>query len=329
MSKTKNLVMEKYDDGTVAVLDCLGTVRIINGTLYEEGQVIWLDTEAIDIAKASMDEESTERAIAGDFGPRVIRFPERMKRTLVRRAFPVAASFALAFIFGVGGSVYASGEVAETVEMDGVTYDLNYFNKVISVRVPDADEEMLRELKKDVRGKKVEEAKDIVEEKMPQPVEIAPKHENEKEEAIPEEAMPEEPSTGSESEPEYDDMDEVMDIPDEAMDEPENAVPKEMHPDEPENAIPKEMHPDEEVPKETSPNEQPFEGSKEQKKRPDNTAPGDNRRQDVQPVPEENDGAQNDRPAPPDAKGGQGMEQEGGGGNEAPPSDAGSMPINN
>ncbi len=169
MAKTENIVIEKYEDGTVAVLDRLGTVRIISGSSFEEGQVILLDTEALDIAEASMDEESTKRALAGDYEPRVIRFPDRVKRSMVRHTFPIAASFALAFIFGLGGSVYAYGEVAEMVEMDGVSYDLNYFNKVIAVSVPDADEEMLRELKKNTHGKKIDEAQTIVEESLPHP----------------------------------------------------------------------------------------------------------------------------------------------------------------
>ncbi|MCR5099145.1 MAG: hypothetical protein K6B14_09380 [Lachnospiraceae bacterium] len=184
MAYTKNAVMEIYEDGTAAVIDTTGCVRIVPDLSYEEGQTVWLDVEALDIAEAAFSEEATERALAGDFDDPDESAMKRLKKGLAKRAFPIAASFALALIFGVGGSVYANGEVAQTMEMDDVTYELNYFNRVIGVRMEDADEEMLFELKREIRGRRIEDATEITEVKRREGKLPAPA---EKEQVVPEE----------------------------------------------------------------------------------------------------------------------------------------------
>ena len=167
MAQTKNAVMEINNDGTATVIDMTGCVRVVPDVSYEAGQIVYLDVEAIDLAAAAESDESADRAMAGDFDAKVISFPSRTKRALARRAFPIAASFALVLIFGIGGSVYATGEVAETVEVEGVSYDLNYFNRVIGVHADDMDDEELFDMKRDMRGKRLEEAVDIAKDRMP------------------------------------------------------------------------------------------------------------------------------------------------------------------
>ncbi len=165
MAKTKNAIIEKYENGRAAAVDEMGVVRDIPDGGYELGQIVYLDTEAIDIAEAIKSEEAVNRAIDGDFDPVILSFSGRVKKTVARRAFPIAASFALAMIFGVGGSVYANGEVAQSVESDGVTYDMNYFNRVIGVHIEDVDDRELLELKRDMRGKKFHEAKEMADDR--------------------------------------------------------------------------------------------------------------------------------------------------------------------
>ena len=167
LAKTKNAVMEINKDGTATVIDMAGVVRVVPDARYETGQIVYLDVEAIDLMELSDTEEDVDRAIAGDVDVKIISFPERAKRGVARRAFPIAASLALALIFGVGGSVYANGEIAETVERDGVSYDMNYFHRVIGVHVDDVDDEELLELKRDLRGMGLDEAERITGEKLP------------------------------------------------------------------------------------------------------------------------------------------------------------------
>ena len=171
MAQTKNAVMELNSDGTAEVIDTTGCVRIVPDISYEVGQIVYLDVEAIDLAAAAEDEESTKRAMAGDFNAGIISFSGRTKSALARRAFPIAASIALALIFGIGGSVYATGEVAKTVDVDGVSYDLNYFDRVIGVHSEDIADEDIFELKRGMRGKRLDDAvvvyDRIMEEKYP------------------------------------------------------------------------------------------------------------------------------------------------------------------
>ncbi len=183
MAYTKNAVIEIYDDGTCAVMDKTGCVRIVPDLSYEVGQVVEIDVEALDIAEAALSEESTDRAIAGDFGAPVLPFRIRAVRSVTKHAFPIAASFAMALIIGLGGSVYANGEIAQTMEKDGVTYEMNYFDRVIGVQMDDADEEMLFELKREMRGKRFEEAVVITDDKRERG-ELPPKPPEEKQPSI-------------------------------------------------------------------------------------------------------------------------------------------------
>ncbi len=165
MAKVKNTVIEKYDDGRAAILDLKGVVREVPDCDYEIGQCVFVDVEAIDMASAIMSKEGTKRAMAGDFNIYEPSIKTGLKRVVVRHVFPIAASFALALIFGVGGGVYASGEVKKTVETDGVTYDMNYFDRVIGVHIDEVEDEDLSELRREIHGKTLDDAQSVIDEK--------------------------------------------------------------------------------------------------------------------------------------------------------------------
>ena len=165
MAKVKNTVIEKYDSGRVAILDLKGVVREVPDHDYEIGQCLFVDVEAIDMACAIMSKEGTKRAMAGDFDPQAPTIKSGLKMAMVRHVFPIAASFTLALIFGVGGGVYAAGEVSKTVETEGVSYDMNYFNRVIGVHIDEVKDEDLSELKREIHGKSLDDAKVVIEEK--------------------------------------------------------------------------------------------------------------------------------------------------------------------
>ena len=163
MAKVRNIVIEKYDDGRAAILDQSGVVREVPDLGYEIGQCLFVDVEAIDLSCAIMSSEGTKRAMAGDYNTYMPK--TGIKTVVAKHVFPIAASFALALIFGVGGGVYASGEVSKTVEADGVSYDMNYFDRVIGVHIDEVNDEDLSELKREIHGKTLDDAQSVIKEK--------------------------------------------------------------------------------------------------------------------------------------------------------------------
>lgn len=166
MAYTKNAVLEKYDDGLVAVIDTEGIIRLISDDSYSEGQILYLDTEALDIAEMAASEDSLDQALG------VTSIRRRVIRAFAKHIIPIAASFALVLILGVGGTVYGNVAVASEIERDGISYELNYFHKVIGVKSDDLDEKELLELKRDIRGKRIEEAVEITKEKHPKKADV-------------------------------------------------------------------------------------------------------------------------------------------------------------
>ena len=139
MVLSQMVVLEVYEDGLAAVLDKQGTVRMIPDKNYREGQVLHIDPESIRLPKKSTFESFTKKLM------------------------PIAACFAVAVGGILGGTAYAKPVSKLNVNSGaGMEYELNVFDRVISVNTKDeADKkikEIAEEVKTEVKGKTVKEA---------------------------------------------------------------------------------------------------------------------------------------------------------------------------
>lgn len=156
MNTMKMAVLEVYDDGKAAVLDTNGQVRLIDDEAYQEGQILMLDTDALDAKYEAEIIAFPGADVSQD--KKVVGFGGRLRR----HASSIAAAFAMIFIFAVGTTTYANGATASTVRIASganLTYDLNYFNRVIRVHGDDeSGAEIAGELIRAVKGKNLTDA---------------------------------------------------------------------------------------------------------------------------------------------------------------------------
>ena len=134
-----------------AVLSNDGIVRILPDSGYQVGQVLEItktELERMEALQAKADKEST---------PKIIRFG-----SYVRKHAAVAAAVVIVSVMGTGTGVAAAYYPVSTVSLStdsSITYRLNIFDKVISVKADDDEgRETASVIEKRVRGKKFDKA---------------------------------------------------------------------------------------------------------------------------------------------------------------------------
>lgn len=144
----QNVVLELRED-QACVLAKDGIVRIIDNKNYQVGQVLELSEELL----AAADAAHRQRHVK-------VKNPSAAKRTVYRRAMSIAASLVL--LLGAGGAATAYAAPFSTVTLDvnpSLSYKLNAFDRVLSMdSYNDDGEEVVEQVKAEVKGKKIEKA---------------------------------------------------------------------------------------------------------------------------------------------------------------------------